>query len=237
MVESTPAVVSVGMVLFPGFTLLDLAGPYDVFSRMPGARVSLVAATLESIHAEKGVALSPDIVFEDAPNLDLLFVPGGPGQQLVMEDARVLAFLRERVQTVRLLASVCTGALILGAAGLLQGYRATTHWRYLELLRLLGAEPIAERVVVDGNRITGAGVSAGIDLALRIASIFYDERVAKSIALGIEYDPQPPFWGGSPKSADPDILARLSASLDEVYEKRRAQIERIKGQQPAAPDA
>ncbi|MGO8946089.1 MAG: DJ-1/PfpI family protein [Ktedonobacterales bacterium] len=227
MTESASVNVSVGMLLFPRFTLLDLAGPYDVFSRMPQARVQLVASTLEPIRTEKGVALTPDAAFDGAPAFDLLFVPGGPGQQLVMEESSFLDFLRERAQTARLLTSVCTGSLILGAAGLLQGYRATTHWRYLDLLRLLGAEPVAERVVVDRNRVTGAGVSAGIDLALSVVSILSGERVAQSIQLGIEYDPQPPFAAGSPKSAEPELVASVSASLDRLYQRRREQIERI----------
>lgn len=227
MEQQPPSPLSVGMILFPDLTLLDLAGPYDVFSRMPGVHVYLVASFLEPIRTDKGLTLMPDTSFENAPSFDILFVPGGPGQQLVMEDECFLDFLREQGQTARLITSVCTGSLVLGAAGLLRGYRATTHWRYLDLLSLLGAQPIAERVVVDRNRITGAGVSAGIDLALIIASVLFGERVAQAIQLGIEYDPQPPFAGGSPRSADPVLLASISASLDDMYEKRRRQIERI----------
>ncbi|EFH86322.1 DJ-1/PfpI family protein [Ktedonobacter racemifer] len=227
MAQHAPSHLSVGMMLFPSLTLLDLAGPYDVFSRMPGAHVYLVASSLEPIRTEKGLTLTPDTSFENAPLFDILFVPGGPGQQLVMEDEGFLNFLRERGQTARLLTSVCTGSLILGAAGLLQGYRATTHWRYLDLLSLLGAQPVAERVIVDRNRITGAGVSAGIDLALSIVSVLFGKDVAQSIQLSIEYDPQPPFPGGSPNSADPELVAGLSAKLDDVYTKRRRQIERI----------
>jgi cyclohexyl-isocyanide hydratase len=227
MEQQPPSPLSVGMILFPDLTLLDLAGPYDVFSRMPGVHVYLVASSLEPTRTDKGLTLIPDTSFENAPSSDILFVPGGPGQQLVMEDERFLDFLREQGRTARLITSVCTGSLVLGAAGLLRGYRATTHWRYLDLLSLLGAQPVAERVVVDQNRITGAGVSAGIDLALIIASVLFGERVAQAIQLGIEYDPQPPFAGGSPRSADPVLLASISASLDDMYEKRRRQIERI----------
>lgn len=230
MAQHTPSPLSVGMMLFPNLTLLDLAGPYDVFSRMPRARVYLVASSLEPIRTEKGLTLTPDTSFENAPSFDILFVPGGPGQQVVMEDGRFLDFLRERGRTARWLTSVCTGSLILGAAGLLQGYRATTHWRYLDLLSLLGALPVAERVVVDRNRFTGAGVSAGIDLALSIVSVLFGKGVAQAIQLSIEYDPQPPFPGGSPHSADPELVASLSAELDDVYEKRRRQIERIVAQ-------
>jgi cyclohexyl-isocyanide hydratase len=223
--SSTPLVV--GMLLFPNMTILDLTGPYDVFTRMPGARIHLIAARLGPIRTEKGLIIAADTTFDAAPPFDLLFVPGGPGQQEVMEDEPTLAFLREQGRSARLVTSVCTGSLILGAAGLLQGYRATTHWRYLDLLALLGAQPVAERVVVDRNRITGAGVSAGIDLALVIASALYGERIAQTIQLGIEYDPQPPFHSGSPRSADAALLEDVAVSLDGRYEQRRRQIERI----------
>lgn len=227
MIQPTPSPLSIGMMLFPDLTLLDLSGPYEVFSRMPGARVSLVASSLEPIRTEKGLTITPDASFENAPVFDILFVPGGLGQQLVMEDERFLDFLRERGQAAKWLTSVCTGSLILGAAGLLQGYRATTHWRYLDLLSLLGAQPVAERVVVDQNRITGAGVSAGIDLALSIASVLFGKGAAQAIQLSIEYDPHPPFPGGSPNNTAPELVASISARLDDVYTKRRGQIERI----------
>jgi cyclohexyl-isocyanide hydratase len=223
----SPASLSVGMLLFPDLTLLDLAGPYEVFSRMPGAHIHLTAARLEPVRSEKGLTIIPDTQFDTAPAFDMLFVPGGPGQQRVMEDDVFLAFLRDQGRTASFITSVCTGSLILGAAGLLQGYLATTHWRFLDLLSLLGAQPVAERVVIDRNRITGAGVSAGIDLALVIASLVYGEAVAQMMQLGIEYDPEPPFRGGSPRSADAALVERVSASLDGRYEKRRRQIERI----------
>jgi cyclohexyl-isocyanide hydratase len=226
MAQSTQG-LSVGVVLFPNFTLLDLAGPYEVFCRLPATHVYLVAARLEPIRTEQGGTMMPDTTFESAPTFDVLCVPGGPGQQLVMEDERFLSFLREQGQTARLITSVCTGALILGAAGLLQGYRATTHWRYRDLLSLLGAQPVAERVVIDRNRITGAGVTSGIDLALVVASVLFGEEIAQAIQLGIEYDPQPPFQGGSPKSADPRLVKSVSTSLNRLYEKRREQIERL----------
>ncbi len=224
--QSAPA-ITVGMLLFPGLTLLDLAGPYEVFTRMPGARIHLVADRLEPILSEKGLAITPDTRFDDAPSFDILFVPGGPGQLQVMEDDLFLSFLRDESQAARFITSVCTGSLILGAAGLLRGYRATTHWRYLDLLGLLGAQPVAERVVIDRNRITGAGVSAGIDFALVVASVLFGEATAQAIQLAIEYDPAPPFHSGSPKTADPSLVARISTPTGEMYEKRRKQIERI----------
>jgi len=229
--QSPPApTLTVGMLLFPGLTLLDLAGPYEVFSRMPGARIHLVADRLEPIPSEKGLAIIPDTRFDDAPSFDILFVPGGPGQLQVMEDDLFLSFLREKSLAARLITSVCTGSLILGAAGLLQGYRATTHWRYLDLLSLLGAQPVADRVVIDRNRITGAGVSAGIDFALVVASSLFGDATAQALQLSIEYDPAPPFHSGSPKSAEPALVERISTATDKMYVKRRRQIERIVAQ-------
>jgi cyclohexyl-isocyanide hydratase len=217
------------MLLFPKLTLLDLAGPYDVFTRMPGARVYLVAPELTPIAVHNGMELHPTCTFGEVPSpLDVLFVPGGPGQQLVMEDAGYLAFVREQGMIAGLVTSVCTGSLILGAAGLLLGYRATCHWRYLDLLPLLGAVPVpGERVVIDRNRITGAGVSSGIDFALQVASLLCGEPEAKAIQLSLEYDPRPPFPGGSPSTSDPELVARVSASLDPLYTQRRLQIERL----------
>jgi cyclohexyl-isocyanide hydratase len=228
--QNTPTLreLSVGMLLFPELTLLDLAGPYDVFTRMPGAHVYLVAPELQPIRAHYGLEMRPTCTFGDSPErLDVLFVPGGPGQERVMDDERYLRYLREQGQAAGLVTSVCTGSLILGAAGLLQGYRATTHWRYLDLLPLLGAVSVAgERVVIDRNRITGAGVSAGIDFALVVAALVCGEPAAKAIQLSLEYDPRPPFPGGSPDSSDPLLVARVSASLDSFYTRRRLQIER-----------
>lgn len=219
--------LSIGLVLFPNLTLLDLAGPFEVLARLPGAKLHLLAPRLEPVRSDRGLVVMPDTRFEDAPGLDILFVPGGPGQVGVMEDATYLDFLRQKGEAAQYVTSVCTGSLVLGTAGLLRGYRATTHWRYLDLLALLGAQPVAERVVIDGNRITAAGVSAGIDLGLAIAAHLYGEEVAQTIQLMIEYDPQPLFSSGSPKSADPALTASVSASLDSLYERRRKQIERI----------
>ena len=158
--------LSVGMVLFPGLTQLDLAGPYEVLARMPGTTVYLVADTLAPVRTERGLTITPDSTFDDVPPLDVICVPGGPGVDPLMEDARLLGFLRAQAPRARYVTSVCTGALLLGAAGLLQGYRATTHWLSLDLLPLFGAVPVKERVVVDRNRLTGGGVTAGIDLGL-----------------------------------------------------------------------
>lgn len=219
--------LSVGMVLYPLLTQLDLAGPYEVFARMPRTDVHLIAASLEPIRSEHGLTITPTTDFDNAPPLDVLFVPGGPGQQLVMEDERFVSFLRERGREARYVTAVCTGSLLLGAAGLLRGYRATTHWMFLELLASLGAEPVGERVVVDRNRITGGGVTAGIDFGLVVAAEFLGEEAAKKIQLWIEYDPAPPFDGGSPKSAEAALVKGVSELGRELFENRRRQVERV----------
>ena len=219
--------LSVGMVLFPNLTLQDLAGPYDVLARVPGSSVHLVAASLEPVRTDLGLAFLPEVRFEDAPAFDILFVPGGPGQIEAMEDRVLIDFLRERGQTARYVTSVCTGSLLLGLAGLLKGYRATTHWRYHDLLALFGAEPVAERVVIDRNRITGGGVTSGLDFGLTLVATLVGEGLAKEIQLAMEYDPAPPFVGGSPKSADPTTLERVTTRTQPIYDKRRRQIERL----------
>lgn len=223
--NSTP--ISIGMVLFPNLTQLDLTGPYEVFARMPNTRVYLIAADLEPVRSERGLRISPDIRIDDAPALDVLFVPGGPGVSEVMEDAKFIAFLSKQGQQARYVTSVCTGSLLLGAAGLLRGYRAATHWLSMDLLALLGAEPVAERVVIDRNRITGGGVTAGIDFGLVIAAELVGKDVAEEIQLIMEYDPKPPFQSGSPKRASPAVLDRVTAARRQIQERRRAQVERI----------
>jgi cyclohexyl-isocyanide hydratase len=215
------------MVVFPRLTLLDLVGPHEVLTRVPGARVHLVAHSLEPIRSDAGVSITPDTILEDCPPLDVLFVPGGAGQFEMMEDARLMAFLRERGAAAQWVTSVCTGSLLLGAAGLLRGYRATCHWMSLPLLEPLGAIPVAERVVEDRNRMTGAGVSAGIDLGLVLAARICGEETARAIQLSIEYDPQPPFQCGSPRVADPALVERVSAARRQFQEKRREQVLRV----------
>jgi cyclohexyl-isocyanide hydratase len=226
MSTETPS-LSVGMVLYPLLTQLDLAGPYEVFARMPRTDVHLIATSPEPIPSEHGLTIAPTTDFDSAPPLDVLFVPGGPGQQLVMEDERFVSFLRKHGREARYVTAVCTGSLLLGAAGLLQGYRATTYWMFLELLRPLGAEPASERVVVDRNRITGGGVTAGIDFGFVVAAELFEEEMAKKIQLSIEYDPTPPFDGGSAKSAEAALGKSVSELGRELFENRRRQVERV----------
>jgi len=217
----------IGMVLFPRLTLLDVAGPYEVFARIPDARVRLAASSLDPIRTDQGMEILPDTPFDEAPQFDVLFVPGGPGQYYRMEDASFLDFLRKQAAGAKWVTSVCTGALLLGAAGLLRGYKATTHWMSMDLLELVGAKPISERVVVDRNRITGAGVTAGIDVALVIAARTAGEDLAREIQLNIEYDPHPPFRSGSPRTADPKLVERVAESRRGFQDKRREQIKKL----------
>ena len=213
------------MVLFPGLTQLDLTGAYEVLARMPNTRVRLVASTLEPVRSEWGLTISPDATFGDAPALDVLCVPGGWGVNGRLDDEELLGFLRTRADHARYITSVCSGALLLGAAGLLRGYRATTHWLSLDLLPLLGAEPVRERVVRDRNRVTGAGVTAGIDFGLALTAELFGPAAAQRIQLAIEYAPAPPFDSGSPDTAPDDIRHALGRDSEGALQQRRALVE------------
>lgn len=217
---------TVGMLLFDGVTQLDLTGPYEVFARMPNTRVHLIAASLAPVRTEWGMQITPDASFDSAPPLDLLCVPGGWGVDARLEDETMLAFLRTRAERAAYVTSVCSGALILGAAGLLSGYRATTHWMSLDLLPFFGAEPIQERVVRDRNRITGGGVTAGIDFALVVAAELFGDPVAQRIQLAIEYVPAPPFESGTPRTAPAAVLDAITVASAEKLARRRETVAR-----------
>jgi len=199
----------IGMLLFPRLTQLDLTGPYEVLARLPNTKVHLVAHALDPVKTDRGMSIVPTITYADCPQLDVIMVPGGPGQQDLMEDQVVLDFLQRQSRGAKYVTSVCTGSLVLGAAGLLKGRRATSHWAAIEHLKLLGAIPVSERVVVDGNIVTGAGVASGIDFALKLAAILEGDEVARQIQLQIEYDPAPPFDSGSPATASPQTVSTL----------------------------
>jgi cyclohexyl-isocyanide hydratase len=216
---------SIGMVLFPGLTQLDLTGAYEVLARMPDTRVHLVASTLEPVRSEWGLTILPDTTFADAPPLDMLCVPGGWGVNDHLDDDELLDFLRSRAEHARYITSVCSGALLLGAAGLLRGYRATTHWMSLDLLSLLGAEPVRDRVVRDRNRITGGGVTAGIDFGLAVAAELFGPATAQRIQLAVEYAPAPPFRSGTPDSAPDAICRALLHDSNPALQRRRALVE------------
>jgi cyclohexyl-isocyanide hydratase len=216
----TLAGMNVGILAFPRMTQLDAAGPFEVLARLPGASVRLVARDLAPVTSDSGLVLQPTVTFAAAAPLDVVCVPGGPGVDALMDDPTTLAFLQAAAREARYVTSVCTGALVLGAAGLLRGYRATTHWLSLELLAELGAIPVRERIVVDRNRITGGGVTAGIDFGLTLAAQLCGEDAARRIALGLEYAPSPPF-PGSPRSAAPALVAGMVEGDRAAKEERR----------------
>ena len=213
---------TIGMLIFDGMTNSDFAAPADVFARVRAAEVHVIGKSTEPVTTDAQVRVVPSLALRDAPPLDLLFVPGGPGTTSLMEDAEVLDFLTSRAPRAQWITSVCTGALVLGAAGLLRGYRATTHWSAMEVLPLLGAEPVDERVVIDRNRITGGGVTAGIDFGLSVVSELFGMEMAQLIQLGQEYNPRPPFNAGSPRTAPPEIVQRYRTLTAKQTEDRIA---------------
>jgi cyclohexyl-isocyanide hydratase len=217
----------IGMLIFPRLTQLDMTGPYEVLARLPDTKVELVVRTLDPVTTDRGMQIVPTVTYDSCPPLDVVMVPGGPGQQDLMEDEAALSFLRKQAATAQYVTSVCTGSLVLGAAGLLKGKRATCHWAALEHLKPLGAIPVSEKVVVDGNIVTGAGVTSGIDFALTLAAILESEEVAREIQLQIEYDPDPPFDSGSPKTAARETLDTVKGRLAKLNEERRAVATRV----------
>ena len=209
--------LEIGMLLFPDVTQLDLTGPHEVLARMPGARVTVVAKTLDPVRSESGLVLVPAATFE-ATQFDLVFVPGGGGQIAATDDAATLAWLRACAPRAKWMTSACTGALLLGAAGLLDGYRAATHWAFMDLLPLVGAIPTHERVVIDRDRITGGGVTAGIDIALAIVATVAGQAAADRIALQLEYG----------TSTDDALRADICRQLAPRFAQREAQLKRFR---------
>ncbi|HEY0835870.1 MAG TPA: DJ-1/PfpI family protein [Azospirillum sp.] len=215
----------IGLLLFPNVTQLDLTGPYEVLARIPGAEMHLVWKTLDAVRSDSGLRILPTTTFAEAPDFDLFLVPGGPGVDDLLTDAETLAFVRRQGRAVRHLVSVCTGALVLGAAGLLKGRRAATHWASMPFLPAFGAEPVAERVVVDGTLFTGGGVTAGIDVALTIVGELLGRAKGEAVQLFIEYAPQPPFSAGTPDTAPPAVLEAARTLLAPTLERRRVVVE------------
>ncbi|MFI6513519.1 DJ-1/PfpI family protein [Streptosporangium sp. NPDC050855] len=205
----------VAMLLYPGLTLLDLFGPHTVFAHTMD--VHLVWKTTDPVISDTGVAVQPTTTLGDCPvDLDVLFVPGGAAQDKVAADEEVLTFLEDRGARARYVTAVCGGSLVLGAAGLLRGYQAATHWSGRDVLALFGAENVSERVVIDRNRITGGGVTAGLDFGLVVQAELLGEDVAKFTQLIMEYDPRPPFTAGSPKGAGPELTAQARAFTEPI---------------------
>ena len=202
-----------GMLIYPGMTLLDLAGPQAVLG--VHGQTYLLAKSLDPVPTDTGVAVMPNALFEDCPSdLDVLFVPGGVGTNGALKDRDTMAFLVEYGSRARYVTAVCTGTILLAAAGLLDGYKAATHWAYYDQLAATATvEPVHERVVVDGNRITGGGVTAGLDFGLSLLAILRDANIAKVTQLMMEYDPAPPFNAGLPEHAGPEVTAIASAMI------------------------
>ncbi|KWU52839.1 isonitrile hydratase [Pseudomonas palleroniana] len=214
--------LQIGFLLFPGVQQLDLTGPYDVLGALPDVQLHLVWKDLAPVTSSTGMVFTPTMSYADCPRLDVICVPGGTGVGALMEDPQTLDFLKEQAHTARYVTSVCTGSLVLGAAGLLRGRKATTHWAYHHLLAPLGAIPVQARVVRDGNLFTGGGITAGIDFALTLAAELYGEDVAQLVQLQIEYAPAPPFDAGNPNTAPEAVL--------EEARKRTAEPRRVRGE-------
>jgi cyclohexyl-isocyanide hydratase len=218
--------LQIGLVIFPKVTQLDFTGPLQVFSSVPGARVHLIWKRIEPVSSDSVLTLTPTVTFADCPQLDVICVPGGVGTDDMVNDEEMLAFLRKQAAGAKYITSVCTGSLVLGAAGLLSGYRATTHWTAMDHLARFGATSARTRVCVDRNRVTGGGVTAGIDFALTLVSIMIDRQSAEMIQLRLEYNPAPPFNAGSPDTAPPEILALMREKIAPAKARRDEAIAR-----------
>ena len=212
--------LQIGSLLFEGLDQIDLTGPFEVLSRIPNSTYRIYGKSAEPVRDVKGLLLTPDAVLAVAPQLDVLHVPGGPGQEALMHDDDVLDWVRTQAAGARIVFSVCTGALICGAAGLLKGRRATTYWAAAHLLPYFGGTPVDARVVVDGNLVCAAGVTAGIDGALRLAAMLRGDDAAETIQLYMQYAPEPPFNAGSPDTAPPEIVARVRGAASELMARR-----------------
>ncbi len=218
----TPEPFVIVFVLFDNVTQLDFTGPAQFLSRLPGAQVHVAATSIEPVMTDCGFAIVPTTCFADCPQADLLCVPGGVGVAAALGDAALVDFVARQGAAATWVTSVCTGAFILGRAGLLEGKRATTHWGYTQLLERVGAEYVVERVMTDGNVITAGGVTSGIDFALTVIAAVAGEDVAKSVQLSLEYDPAPPFVGGTPATSDPAIVANMRSRFYDAAAQRMA---------------
>lgn len=216
----------IGLILFPRLTQLDLTGPFEAFARIPGANVHLIWKSIDPVVSDIGLQILPTITFDTCPDLDVLCIPGGPGVNALLEDEQVLAFVRRQGEQARYVTSVCTGALVLGAAGLLKGYNAATHWASADFLPHFGAIPAKQRVCIDRNRITGGGVTAGIDFALHLTAQLTDRKTAERIQLYMEYNPDPPFQAGHPDTAPPEVIADFHALAKGMLDERRDAVAR-----------
>jgi len=219
--------LNIGAIIFPDIDQMDFTGPFEVLTRLPNAAFHILWKDKIPVRDMRGLILTPEKTFSEAPQLDVLVVPGGYGQEALMDDETVLSFIRKQAVQAKYVMSVCTGALTCGAAGLLRGRRATTNWTVFHLLEYFGATPVKERVVVDGNFVSTAGVSAGIDGALLMAAMLRGPRAAEQIQLYIEYAPEPPFRSGEPDKAPPEVLEAARQAGRPMAELRLATAKRI----------
>ncbi|HEY8936640.1 MAG TPA: DJ-1/PfpI family protein [Cyclobacteriaceae bacterium] len=219
--------LKIGMLLFPNLTVLDFTGPYEVFVRASCFEVYVVSENKKLVAAEGGLSLKPDFTFDDCPDVDILFVPGGKGITPLLTNKLYIDFLQKKAIKAKYITAVCTGSLLLAASKLLDGYKATTHWRSLELLQMFDVETIEQRVVVDRNRITGGGITAGLDFGLSLTALIGGDRMAKAIQLMLEYNPEPPFTSGNPKTAESDIFKIASEMTQSLFDERKEIIRQI----------
>jgi cyclohexyl-isocyanide hydratase len=222
--------LQIGFLVFPQVQQLDLTGPHEVLASLPGATAQLIWKTREPVASSNGLLLTPTTTYEDCPPLDVICIPGGSGVTALLQDAQTIEFVRRQAAGARYVTSVCTGALLLGAAGLLRGRRATTHWAFHALLEPLGAIPTHDRVVRDGNLITGGGVTAGIDFGLTLAAELAGFEEAQAIQLELEYAPAPPFNAGRPDAAPPAVVERVKQQSAQGFAARRRIVMEIAGE-------
>jgi cyclohexyl-isocyanide hydratase len=217
----------IGILVFPGVQQLDLTGPYEVFASLPDTKVHLIWKDRAPITSATGLVLGPTMTFGECPKLEVICVPGGGGVNALLEDAETLAFIRAQARQARYVTSVCTGSLVLGAAGLLKGRKATTHWYAHDFLEKFGAIPVHGRVVRDGNLITAGGVTAGIDFGLAVVAELVGRTETEAIQLGLEYAPEPPFTAGTPEEAPSAVVAAVKERLAPTRKAREAIIARL----------
>jgi cyclohexyl-isocyanide hydratase len=217
--------IEIGILFYPGMTQLDVTGPFEVWARLPNVRVHLLWKRIEPVVSDVGLALLPTTIFADCPDLDVFCIGGGPGQVNFMDDDEVIAFVRDKGGSARYITSVCAGCLILGAAGLLDGYRSACHWLMSDQLAAFGAIAVDERVVIDRNRISGGGVTAGVDFGFQVASELCGEDVAKNLQLMLEYQPQPPF-DITVQNAPPELISRMRFEAEPWLRKRAAAVQK-----------
>jgi cyclohexyl-isocyanide hydratase len=219
--------LQIGGLIFPGMDQMDFTGPFEVLSLIPDSRFHILWKDLTPVRDGRGLVLTPDTTLRDAPSLDVLLVPGGRGQEALMDDEVLLDFLRTRAPLARYVLSVCTGALLCGAAGLLRGVRATTHWNSFHVLPYFGAIPVDERVVVDGRHVSAAGVSSGIDGALRLVALLGGDSMVQAIQLHMQYAPEPPFPGGTPQTSPSKIVEAARAAARPLADQRLETAKRV----------